>query len=396
MNILEMKLAAAGKLAKMSALVKTAEGENRDLTEQEQASYDGFKQERATINARIERAEELEREESAQGKLDGQPRKPDTQGKASTDPTETKEYQEAFASIVRSRRNSVANDVRAALQIGSQDGHFAVPQKYRTEMIRKLSTQNCLRQIANVITTTSTENIPIVTDNGAAGWVDELAAYPESDISGDRKVLGAHKLGRICKISEELLQDQAVNLESVLSDAYAKSFAAAEEAGFWKGDGTKKPTGLETQVTKSVTAATATKITYDDLIDVQHSIKQVYRESGVWVMNDLTVALVRKLKNTQGEPIWQDTLRNGEPAMLLGKPVYCSDAIDVPAASKVSVFFGDFKSGVDIGDRGAIEMQRLEELYAANGAIGFRMHSRVDCILKDADAVAKLVHPAAK
>ncbi|EPX4144414.1 phage major capsid protein [Vibrio vulnificus] len=396
MTIQEMKLAAAGKIEKMRAIVNAADAENRDLTDEEQAQYDTLKQERAALAKRIERAEELEQEETALTVIDGQARKPEPQNGGETEsPINSKEYVNAFASVVRSRRNQVPSDAQNALKIGTTDGHFAVPETYRKKMVLKLGNHNCLREIANVITTTSTENIPVVTDNGSAGWVDELGAYPESDMTGDRKVLGAHKLGRICKVSEELLQDEAVSLEDVLADAYAKSFGDAEETAMWDGDGTKKPTGLKTQVKKKVTAAAAAAISYDDLVDLQHAVKRAYRKNGVFVLNDLTIAMVRKLKNDKGEPIWQDSMKEGEPDRLLGKPVYSTDALSVPAASEVSAMFGDFKQGVDIGDRGAVYMQRLEELYAASGAIGFRMRSRVDCILKDEDAVAKLEHPAA-
>ncbi|PSW53025.1 phage major capsid protein [Photobacterium leiognathi] len=395
MTIHEMKMAAAGKIEQMRAIVNAADAENRDLTDEEQSKYDTLKSERAALNKRIERAEELEREESALGTIDDNPHKPTPSGATNDNPINGKEYQDAFAAVVSARRNQVGDDARNALKIGTTDGHFAVPEKYRSEMIKKLGAHNCLREICNVITTTSIENIPVVTDNGSAGWVDELGAYPESDMSGDRKVLGAHKLGRISKISEELLSDEAVSLESTLADAYAKSFGDAEEVGMWTGDGNKKPLGLETQVTKKHDAAAADAITADDLIDLQHAIKRAYRANAVYVMHDKTIAMVRKLKNANGDYIWKDSMKEGEPDRLLGKPVYSTDAIPVPAAGKASVYFGDFKQGVDIGDRGTIYMQRLEELYAANGAIGFRMRSRVDCVLKDVDAVAKLLHPSA-
>lgn len=353
MTIHEMKLAAAGKVEKMRAIVDKAEGEKRDLDEAEQAQYAQLKTERSALNARISRQEELEADEKALGQIDTPAHKPAPKGADnSTDPINSNDYREAFVAVVGSRRNQVSDDARAALQIGSTDGHFAVPEVYRTKMIEKLGAHNCLRQICNVITTTSTENIPVVTDNGNAGWVDELGTYPESDMSGARKVLGAHKLGRISKISEELLQDEAVSLETVLSDAYAKSFGDAEETTMFTGDGTKKPLGLETQVVKFATAAAVAAISYDDLINLQHKVKRAYRMNAVWTMNDLTIAAVRKLKNDKGEPIWQDGMREGEPDRLFGKPVYATDAMSVPGAEKASVMFGDFKQGVDIGDRG--------------------------------------------
>lgn len=395
MTIQQMKQAAAGKVAQMRAIVDKAEAEKRDLNEAEQGEYAALKADRTALNARIARLEEVESEETALAQINGAAHKPAPLATPkSKDPINSKEYADAFAKVVGARRNHVADDVRAALQIGESDGHFAVPEVYRSKMIEKLGAHNCLRQICNVITTTSTENIPVVTDNGTAGWVDELGAYPESDMAGASKVLKAHKLGRISKISEELLQDEAVSLETVLADAYAKSFGDAEEVSMFSGDGVNKPTGLLTQVTKSVTAAAVAAISYDDLIDLMHSVKRAYRTGAVWAMNDLTIAAVRKLKNDKGEPIWQDGMREGEPDRLFGKPVFATDALAVPAANAVSVMFGDFKQGVDIGDRGTVYMQRLEELYAASGAIGFRMRSRVDMVVKDTDAITKLVHPA--
>ena len=395
MTILEMKLAAAGKVKQMRAIVDGAEAVTRDLNEDEQTQYAALKAQRLELNARIERAEELQAEETKMAVLDNNAHKPAPMAdEKPTDPINSKEYMAAFASVVSSRRNQVPVDARAALTIGASESHFAVPEVYRKTMIAKLGAHNCLRQICNVITTTSTENIPVVTDNGAAGWVDELGTYPESDLTGERKVLGAHKLGRISKISEELLQDEAVNLETVLADAYAKSFGDAEETAMFSGNGVNKPNGLATQVTKSVEAAAVAAIAVDDLINLQHGVKRPYRAGGVWVMNDLTIAALRKLKNDKGEFIWQDGMREGEPDRLLGKPVFSTDSLAVPAASATSILFGDFKQGVDIGDRGTVYMQRLEELYAASGAIGFRMRARIDMVVKDTAAIAKLVHPA--
>lgn len=396
MTIHEMKMAAAGKIEQMRAIVNAADADNRDLTDEEQSKYDALKTERAALKKRIDRAEELEREESALGAVDDAPHKPAPKGSADDkNPVNSAEYVAGFGAVMRARRYEVPKDAQAALRIGTVDGNFAVPESYRNSIVEKMGTHNCLREICNVITTTSTENIPVVTDNGVAGWVDELGNYPESDISGDRKVLGAHKLGRICKLSEELISDSNIPIEETVANAYAKSFGTAEEEGMFNGDGQKKPLGIVGQVTKAVTAALAAAITYDDFINVQHAIKRGYRANAVWVLNDLTIAAARKLKNDKGEPIWQDGMREGEPDRLLGKPVYSTDAMSVPKASTASVLFGDFKQCVDLGERGPIYMQRLEELYAAQGAIGVRAYQRVDCVVKDAEGIAKLVHPAA-
>ena len=143
-----------------------------------------------------------------------------------------------------------------------------------------------------------------------------------------------------------------------------------------------------------VTAAGTAAITSDELIDLYHSLKPQYRGSAVWTMEDATAKIIRKLKDGDSQYLWQPGLQAGEPDRLLGRPVRVTDGMPAAAAGAVSVLFGDF-SHYMIADRAGVSMQRLNELYAANGQIGFKAFKRTEGKLVLAESVKKLTQAAA-
>ncbi len=149
---------------------------------------------------------------------------------------------------------------------------------------------------------------------------------------------------------------------------------------------------LDAQVGK--TTASGTAIAADELIDLFHALKPPYRARATWLMHDSTVAAVRKLKDANNQYIWQPGLQAGQPDMLLGRPVRVSRYMPEIALDAKTVAFGDF-SYYWIADRQSIGIQRLVELYAANGQVGFRMFTRVDGRLALAEAVQVLQQAAA-
>lgn len=253
---------------------------------------------------------------------------------------------------------------------------------------------NEIRQFATVIRTASDRNIPVESSLGTATWTAEEADYTESDPVFGTLVLGAHKLGTILKVSEELLQDSAFDLQAYLASNFGKRFGIAEEAAFVNGNGTGKPTGLVQGASAGVTAASASAITADEVVDMFHSLGRPYRGAARWVMNDATAKLIRKLKDGQNQYIWQPGLQAGQPDTILGRPVLVSSAMPTAAVSAVTMLFGDL-SYYTIADRTGAVMQRLNELYAANGQVGFRMYKRTDGKVTLSAAIKKLTMAAA-
>ena len=216
----------------------------------------------------------------------------------------------------------------------------------------------------------------------------EEGAIPEGDDAFGQQTIGAHKVGTIIKVSEELLNDAAFDLEGYFSAEFARRIGNKEEDAFFNGDGASKPLGIladDGGADIGVTAASATAITAEEIISLFYSLEAPYRENAIWVFNDSTMAAIRKLKGSDGQFLWQKALHEGDHETLLGKPVFTSPFMPEIAAGSKPVLFGDF-SFYWIGDRQGVTFKRLNERYADTGQIGFLATKRVD---------AKLVLPEA-
>lgn len=238
----------------------------------------------------------------------------------------TASYSRAFWDAMR--LNASPMEVRNALSEGvDSEGGYLVPDEFEHTLVTSLADQNVMRGLAKVIQTTSGDRkIPVVSTHGTAGWLDEGKPYTESDEAFTQVTLSAFKLGTFLKISEELLNDAAFDVESYLAAEFARRIGAAEEEAFLVGDGRGKPTGIFAigGGESGITTAKPTDISADELIDLHYSLRAPYRKNAVWLMNDSTVKTVRKLKDTQGQYLWQPALTAGAPDLILGKPVHTS------------------------------------------------------------------------
>jgi HK97 family phage major capsid protein len=289
------------------------------------------------------------------------------------------EYKEAFW---KGMRNKNTFDVHNALQIGTDsEGGYLVPDEFERTLVESLEEQNIFRQLASVITTSSGDRkIPVVATKGSASWVDEEGVIPESDDAFGQVSIGAYKLGTIIKVSEELLNDSIFNLESYIAREFARRIGTKEEEAFFIGDGTGKPTGIFNATGGAevgVTAAGVKAITLDEIMDLFYSLKAPYRKNAVFTMNDSTVKAIRKLKDGNGQYIWQPSITAGQPDTILNRPIKTSAYVPALDAGKKAIAFGDF-SYYWVADRQGRSFQRLNELYAATGQVGFRATQRVD------------------
>ena len=252
------------------------------------------------------------------------------------------------------------------------------------QLVQALQEENKLRSLCKVIHTSSGDRkIPLVASHGTASWVDEEGQIPESDDSFGQISLGAHKVASIIKVSEELLKDSVFDVESYIANEFARRVGDAEEAAFINGDGAGKPYGLlhdTNGATAGVTAASATAFTADELIDLVYSLKAPYRKHAIFLFNDQTLKAIRKLKDGNGQFLWQPGLQAGQPNTLLGYNYETSYHMPLIGAGKKPILFGDFSS-YWIADREGRSIQRLNELYAATGQIGFRVTQRLDARL---------------
>ena len=237
----------------------------------------------------------------------------------------------------------------------------------------------------------------MVASKGTASWVDEEGAIPESDDSIGQVSIGAYKLGTMIKVSEELLNDSVFDLESYISREFARRIGNKEEEAFFTGDGKGKPLGVLADTGGAevgVTAAAAGAFTADEVFDLFYSLKAPYRKSAVFLMNDASVKALRKLKDSNGQYLWQPSLTAATPDTLMGRPVYTSAFMPAVAAGAKSILFGDL-SYYWVADRQGRSFRGLGELYAPTGQVGFLATQRVDGKLVLAEAVKVLQQKAA-
>lgn len=296
-------------------------------------------------------------------------------------------YKKAFWSAIRSKYGMASNALSEGVD---SEGGYLVPDEFERTLVQALEGENTLRSRLHVITTSSgTHKIPVVASKGEASWIDENGAYPEDDDTFSQVNIDAHKLGTIIKVSEELLNDSAFDLESYFSAEFARRIGAKEEEAFITGNGSSKPTGILASAEVGVTAASATAITADEIIDLFYSLKAPYRKNAVWVVNDSTIKAIRKLKDGNGQYIWQPALKDGDFDTLLGRPVLTSAYMPEIATKAKPVMFGDL-SFYWVGDRQGVTFKRLNERYADMGQVGFLTSKRLDGKLTLPEAIKVL------
>lgn len=353
-----------------------AEKENRSLTADEQSAVDKAFADMDSITAEIRQKERLMAFEAELRKVDA----PTAAGKETAaqkngEPTKM----DAFLRYVRYGQQGMSDPEKRALTIAPDTaGGYTVPDEFETQLVQALNTANVMRQLGRVITTSGDRNIPVVSAHGSAYWIAEEGAYSEGNETFAQVTLSAYKAGTLIKVSEELLNDSAFDLTSYIASEFGRRLGALEETAFVTGTGSGQPTGVVGGAGVGKQTSSASAITSDELIDCYYALGRQYRNKATWLMADSTEKVLRKLKNgTTGDYMWQPGLTAGQPNTLLGKPVQISDDVAAIAASAKVALFGDF-SYYWIADRQGRYFQRLNELYAANGYVGFRAFERVD------------------
>ena len=273
------------------------------------------------------------------------------------------------------------------------DGGYLLPVEWHDEIISALSQANILREIGRVIQTASEHKISIVATKPQAAWVAEGQEISFTKETFNQISLNAYKIAIAIKISTELLQDSYYDIESHLTQEFSTAIGAAEEEAMLLGDGNNMPKGLIPTLTQSASGTlqtTGAEISADDLLTLQFSLRRPYRKSAVWLTSDAGLAMIRRLKDTTGNFIWQPSLTETEPSKLFGQAIYTSEFMPAPIAGNVAVLYGDFKDYFLIGERGQMEMQPLRELFAMSGQVAYLMTSRVDSVLSNPEAIRGL------
>ena len=367
--------------------------ENGTLSAEDSAVYDRMEAEIIALGKEIER---MERSAALEAELSRPVGSPLTNIPGSAIDTKTGRasdaYKHSFLTALRSNFRQVSNVLTEGTDTS---GGYLVPDEYDERLIEKLDAENVMRSLGTVIQTSGERKINVAASKPAASWIEEGGELVFSDPQFSQIILDAYKLSVAVKVSEELLADNAYDLEGWLINSFSRALANSEEEAMVIGDGISKPTGILTSGEVGVTTA-GNKIEADEIIDLIYKLKRPYRTNAVFLTADSTLSAIRKLKDSTGQYLWQPALTAGEPDRLLGYPVYTSAFVPTVAAGKPVLAFGDM-SYYNIGDRGVRSFAALHELYAGVGQVAFVCKERVDgkLVLPEAVQVMKMKGTAA-
>lgn len=362
-------------------------------------------------------SKQIEREERAAGygELDKVDRKtvespltPEQQEATAADT-----YRDAFDMFVRHGINEVTAEHREALRGGfvsgqelraqgvgtNSAGGYLAPAGWRDRIVEAIDSIANMAQIADVLQTDSGEtlNWPTEDDTANEGAIlAENTQVTEQDMAWGTASVGAYMYtSKLVRVSLQLLQDSAYNAEERLGRALGRRIGRVQNRHFTTGTGTAQPQGVITGGTVGVTAASTTAITMDELIDLEMSVNEIYRNNGRYLLSDTALGKVRKLKDGNGAYLWQPSVQAGVPSLLLGRPYTINNSVPVPAAAAKSVAFGDFREGYLIRRVNEVQLLRLAERYADYLQVGFLAFHRADGKTQNAGAYRVLQQAAA-
>ncbi len=314
----------------------------------------------------------------------------------------------AFSKMLRKGVQALTPDEVKVLTIADDTtgGYLATPPQFVQEIIKAITLMSPVRQLAKVQQTSSGSiMVPKRTAQFSAARVSEIGT--RSERTGLTYGMEQMQLGEVyadVRISKKNIEDSAFNLEAEIASEIVEQFAVLEGTEFITGSGANDvPEGIMTNADLKVEGtgcrhtATTVVITMDDLLSVQYLLKEAYARNAAWLMKRDVVGYLRTLKAaTSYNYYWQPSTQLGQPAMLLGSPVYeCNDMTGLTAGAPVQntypIAYGDFKKGYLIGDRIGLEIQRLVELYAASGTIGFLARRRYNGQVVLSEAIKTLM-----
>jgi len=397
-----------GKLvADARAILDKAEAETRALTAEEDAKYKELFAKQDETRAAIEREEQLaeaERQAAAQAlrDKDAGKKKDDGAGEQRAGPRGTEEYRAAFGKFLLGGRSALTDVEQRALQADSDTagGYIVMPEQMVDQLIKAVDNVVFIRQRATKfrVPEAASLGVPTLTANPAdATWTTELGTGSEdSTMAFGKRELHPHPLAKRIKVSNKLLRVSS-GAEALVRDRLAYIFGITQEQGFMTGSGSNQPLGIFTASADGIptsrdvsTGNLSTSPTFDGLISAKYSLKGQYWNRADWIFHRDTMALISKLKDGDGQYIWRESVREGEPDRILSRPVMMSEyAPNTLTANLYVGILGDF-SNYWIADALDMIVQRLVELYAETNQTGFIGRAETDGMPVLAEAFARV------
>lgn len=385
-QINELRANRARTWEQAKAFLDTHRNEKGLLSAEDTQTYERMEQEIVDLGHEIERQERMDAMERELNLPVNAPITEKPQAGASTVAKRASDtYRVAFDNYLHARPSNTYGD----LQEGTDsEGGYLVPQEFERTLVDGLKKTDPIFGLAHHISMGAHEKVvPIVTAQGAAALVSEEGSYGADGDTFGQKHFKAYKFGRIIKVSDELLADSAFDLERYINGSLADSIGKGEAGYFWTGTGSSQPEGIMS-LTESITTATQGTIVADEIIDLYFALPEQYRGRATWAFSNTALKEVRKLKDGEGQYLWQPGFGN-QPDTILGRPVVTSEHIAAMGNSAKVCVFGDFDY-FWIGDRSGVSIKRLNELYAGNGQVGFRGDARTDSHVMGTEAFAVL------
>ena len=302
------------------------------------------------------------------------------------------QHKDAFAKFFRKGAEGGLRDleVQAGLStLSDPDGGFLVPEDYEQAIDRVALSVSAMRRLATVRTIGTDTYKKLVNQGGAsAGWVGEKGARAETNTPTLTEIaINTKEIYAMPAATQTLLDDSRVDIAGWLADEVSIEFSEQESEAFIHGNGVEQPKGIAAYAMAANSSYVWGKVGYitsgnaflvndlDKLIDLQHALKPVYRNGAAWLMNDATLATIRKMKDGDGNYIWVPGLKDGAPDTLLGKPVEIDDNVDDIGANKYPIFFANFKRAYLIIDRQGVRV--LRDPYTTKPYVLFYTTKRV-------------------
>ena len=384
----------------MRALNDTMKNEKRGFSDEEEKRWGGMTTELDQLDVSIQ-SEERSRniDEIEAGSQQEEQRE-------ERDPKSLEvRYQGAFESLCRRGMNELTTDERQAVNemralntgTGSQGG-FTVPVEFRNRIVESMKVYGGIANVCQIINTSNGNPMEWAVSDGRTEigeMLGENAEAAKADPVFGKVSLGAKKASsKIILISNELLQDSAVDIEGLIARRVGSRIGRIEASQIMKGDGTgNNVNGLINQVQLSHVANAAAAVSYEDLIELKHSVDPAYRMSGSnrFVFNDTTFKGLKLLKDSQNRPLWLPAISGVAPSTIDGDQFEIDQSMDSAAAGKASTLYGDFQSYV-LRRVQYMALRRLTERYAEFDQMGFVAFHRFDGLLEDVAAISKLTH----
>lgn len=393
----------------MRDIVQSAQKENRDLTAAEDERFMKFDKDFESLTRKLERqkrVEELQKEEVEQRSKDGNS---ESLLNTKSSAEKEKEYRAVFSKYLRWGASSLKSSEQQLLMerrgtdpqtTADARGGYTIPQGFSDELEIRMKYFGEMLNVARLFNTSTGNSIewPTVDDTSAIGSIltETAGAAAVQDMTFGQKILDAYLYTTgIVKVSVQLAQDSAFDLESFLIDAFSERLGRIINQHATTGSGSSQPNGFVTAATVGKTAAAVDGVTRSELVDLLHSVDRAYRANGIWMFNDSTLAAIKKLSFGTGDdrPLWVPSMREGEPDTLEGYGYSVNnDMADLGAENK-PVAFGDFSKYV-IRLAGDPVFVRMQERYMDELKVGFISYRRMDGELIQANAIKVLQNAA--